>query len=100
MNVCVCVRARACACVRACSYTQNSSASPNRSASPTCPQPRYPRRRVSVVLVARPQLPPAVGAPAVDAAARQQRARVLVSGDEGADNCRRKARRTYAYMYI
>ena len=46
------------------------------STSPTCPQPRHPRRRVSVARVARPQLPELVVAPAVDTAARQQRARV------------------------
>ena len=54
----------------------------------TCPQPRHPRRRVSVIRVARPQLPVVVKAPAVNAAARQQRARVEASGAQGDDACR------------
>ena len=48
----------------------------NLLASPTCSQPRHPRLRISVVRVARPQLPVEVPAKAVDAVARQQRARV------------------------
>ena len=61
----------------------------------TCPQPRHPRRRVSAVRVARPQLPVAVGAPAVDAAARQQRARLVGTRGEGDGACpeRREGRR-------
>ena len=59
----------------------------NRFVSPTCPQPHHPRRRVSVVRVARPQPSVAVEAPAVDAAARQQRTRVVASGGEGDEAC-------------
>ena len=57
------------------------------AASPTCPQPRHPRRRVSVVRVARPQLPVDVVAPAVDTAARPQGARVFESRGKGNDAC-------------
>ena len=74
----------------------------NRCVSPTCPQPRHPRRRVSVVKVARPQLPVAVPAPALDAAARQQRARMAASRAEGDDAChetQREARRLY-FIFI
>ena len=59
----------------------------NRSTSPTCPKPRHPRRRVSVARVARPQLPELIPAPAVDAAARQQRAGVVVTRGEGNNAC-------------
>ena len=49
----------------------------------TCPEPRHPRRRPPVTRVARPQLPVAVEAPAVDAATRQQGAGVRGSHGEG-----------------
>ena len=59
---------------------------------PTFSESRHPRRRVLVILVARPQLPVAVEAPAVDAAARQQGARVSVSLGEGDGSLGRRRR--------
>ena len=50
----------------------------------TCPEPHHIRRRQHGTRVARPQLPVAVEAPAVDAATRQQGARVVavcIDGD-------------------
>ena len=82
----------------------------NRFVSPTCPQPHHPRRRVSVVRVARPQPSVAVEAPAVDAAARQQRTRVVASGGEGDEACGEARRKLgvcvsayiafYEFMYV
>ena len=52
----------------------------------TCPKPLNLRRCEPVRRVARPQLPAAVQAPALDAAADQQSTRVEVSGGEGHDS--------------
>ena len=49
----------------------------------TCPEPHHIRRRQHGTRVARPQLPVAVEAPAVDAAARQQGTRVAQSRGDG-----------------
>ena len=55
-------------------------------------KPRHPRRCQPLHLVARPQLPVAVVAPAVDAAAAQQGTRVIVSRGEGHDSWVRRRR--------
>ena len=62
---------------------------------PTFPEPRHSRRRQLGTRVARPQLPVVVEAPAVDAAARQQGARVIAVCMDGDSSW---GRRRVSYM--
>ena len=71
----------------------------------TCSEPHHRRRGVPVVYVSRPQLPIASVAPAVDAATRQQGARVVLSHSDRNSACgetrkRRDAAERAIYIYI